>query len=340
MGRPNLLKASIYTAVAGFVFLVTLSTIQQVMIILENVKIIGTVTEYHDIEQYPNTTIVLAAFKEFELVALRHQGFSRDTREPKLLQNCSVFAIPYLKSQDQQNWIIIDKVKRVESVWASFMFFEGPKEWRNGFLHRVVCINPSSFISYLTYITPKPFDNFSAEWQKICDEVDYDEGIGSARGSYTLLVDQSGIIPITVGSGTLTSIEMTRKETLVNEHLQDVEIVTLVSSTMLREERLFSTMSISYRWPDGHILKVKNIRGGSYYSLAFILCTVLLAMERSYAFFSRARGLNKKRKKTVKERSQLQEVNSISRGHHHRHADSPDIADTGFPSYKFTYGVN
>ena len=74
-----------------------------------------------------------------------------------------------------------------------------------------------------------------------CDEVDYDEGIGSARGSYTLLVDQSGIIPITVGSGTLTSIEMTRKETLVNEHLQDVEIVTLVKT---RETKLFYFLTV------------------------------------------------------------------------------------------------
>ncbi|XP_075255157.1 uncharacterized protein LOC142347879 isoform X2 [Convolutriloba macropyga] len=225
-----------------------------------------------------------------EMVRDRHHGAERQTKtKPRLLTNCSAFAIPYLGGQNKSEWRLLEDVQRAEGLWASYLFFEGPLKWANGYLYRLVCQNPGSHISYLTYVIPMEFQQFNAEWKEKYDDVDYIDGTGSKMGSYTLLVAQWGIIPTMVSSGSLTSVDMTRKETLLNGHLDHVEVVTQIATTMFREEALLGLTTISWRWVDGHILRVKNVRRDSYYSLAFILCTVLLAVERSYTFLLRAR---------------------------------------------------
>jgi len=90
-----------------------------------------------------------------------------------------------------------------------------------------------------------------------------------------------------INSNTINQVLLSREDHYNKHELEKSYIKTIVSQASHDAE---GYTQVTFSWREGQITKIDKFNNGSYWSLATLMCTVLLGIERCVAFVNRAKN--------------------------------------------------
>ncbi|XP_075253439.1 uncharacterized protein LOC142345326 [Convolutriloba macropyga] len=155
----------------------------------------------------------------------------------------------------------------------------GPKDWQRRESTVFECQH--DFVPLITYfVMPQDFEELETRLTSNSESAaEYlDDSIFNSPSPW-------------INSNTINQVLLSREDHYNKHKLERSYIKTIVSQAS-HDQTGFT--QITFSWREGQVTKIDKFHNGSYWSLATLMCTVLLGIERCVAFVNRAKNQRSK----------------------------------------------
>ncbi|XP_063711869.1 uncharacterized protein LOC134840107 [Symsagittifera roscoffensis] len=197
--------------------------------------------------------------------------------------NCSLLTLLHQPQGEQ--------VADDPSLHRILLLTAGPRDWQQRESVVFECLH--SFVPLITYfVMPQDYqaiqDTVQSNNENVSDHLD--ESIFNSPSPW-------------INSNTINQVLLSREDHYNKHELEKSYIKTIVSQASHDQEGF---TQITFSWREGQVTKIDKFHNGSYWSLATLMCTVLLGVERCVAFVNRAKN---QRRQTAPTQVKVAEAN-------------------------------